>query len=90
MAAIVAVEGSNVTVAVLASKSTATDFTPDTLSMAFLTVTGHSAQVMFSMAKICRCSAVAACSEADNAVDGRNAPADRALRLPDPAPPRKS
>ena len=45
-------DGSNTTVAVFVLKSTATDLTPATLAIAFLTVTGQSAQVMFPMAKM--------------------------------------
>ena len=46
------IDGSKVTIAVLASKSIATDFTPATPSIAFFTVTGQSAQVMFSILKV--------------------------------------
>jgi len=52
IAEIVVWRGSNRTVAVFDSKSTSTEETPSTLLMAFLTVIGHVAQVMFSIANV--------------------------------------
>ncbi len=52
MASMLVTDGSKTTVAVLAAKSISTDRTPLTCSIAFFTVTGQSAQVMFSTAKV--------------------------------------
>ena len=60
MATTVVTDGSNVTVAVLESKSTTTDLTPSTPSIAFLTVTGQSAHVMLGTSKVAVCSVSAA------------------------------
>jgi hypothetical protein len=57
--AVVALSGSNVTVAVFLSKSTAVALTPGTFPRAFLTTIGQVPQVIFSTAKVAVCGGAA-------------------------------
>jgi hypothetical protein len=54
-AAGLALSGSNETLAVFLSKSTLASVTPDTLSSAFLTVIGQTAQVIFCTSRVTVC-----------------------------------
>src|SRR3546814_4106272 len=75
------------TVAVLAAKSTVTDFTPATPFSAFVTVTGHMAHVMFSMLNVVFWTA-AACSGAACAASGEIVGAESRPAEPTAAAPR--
>src|SRR3546814_16211123 len=67
--------------AVLAAKSTVTDFTPATPFIAFVTVTGHMAHVMFSMLNVVFWTA-AACAGAACAASGEIVGAERRPAAP--------
>src|SRR3546814_15793158 len=75
------------TVAVLAAKSTVTDFTPATPFIAFVTVTGHMAHVMFSMLNVVFWTA-AACAGAACAASGEIVGAERRPAAPRAAAPK--
>src|SRR3546814_17480915 len=69
------------TVAVLAAKSTVPDFTPATPFIAFVTVTGHMAHVLFSMLNVVFWTA-AACAGAACAASGEIVGAERRPAAP--------
>jgi hypothetical protein len=79
--AVVALSGSNVTVAVFLSKSTAVALTPGTRSSAFLTTIGQVPQVIFSTVNVAVCGGAAKVTPAASNVhnSGRETRVDRRM-----------